>query len=200
MGRKVRITREMILQAAYEILDESGIGAVGIKAIAGRLGCSTQPVSWHFGSMNDLKKELFRYAGEKLFEALPDQMNGKKAIEAFFASGVYYISAACDHPNVFRFVSVDDPMADIGEPAYGEGSIFSLQFDADAVKLLAAEYDVSPGIIGETVRDIVIYTHGLAVMMMYDSYRLPKEEACKMVYEMGVKLLRTIGIEPDSEE
>ncbi|MBQ6431998.1 MAG: TetR/AcrR family transcriptional regulator, partial [Oscillospiraceae bacterium] len=51
MGRKVRITREMILQAAYEILDEAGIGAVGIKAIASRLGCSTQPVSWVFGSM-----------------------------------------------------------------------------------------------------------------------------------------------------
>ena len=60
MGRKVRITREMILEAAYEILDESGIGAVGIKAIASKLGCSTQPVSWVFGSMKELKKELFR--------------------------------------------------------------------------------------------------------------------------------------------
>ena len=33
MGRKVRITREMILQAAYEILDEAGIGAVLIGLI-----------------------------------------------------------------------------------------------------------------------------------------------------------------------
>jgi AcrR family transcriptional regulator len=197
MGRKTRITKEMILQAAYEILDESGIGAVGIKAIAARLGCSTQPVSWQFGSMTELKKELFHYAGEKLYEALPEQMKGKKAIEAFFASGVYYISAACDHPNVFRFTNVDDPMDTVGEPVYDEESIFSLQFDADAVKLLAAEYDIAPKIIGNTVRDIVIYTHGLAVMMMYDNYRLPKEEACKMVYDMGVKLLHTIGIEPD---
>ena len=197
MGRKVQITREMILQAAYEILDESGIGAVGIKAIAGRLGCSTQPVSWHFGSMNDLKKELFRYAGEKLYEALPQQMNGKKAIEAFFASGVYYISLACDHPNVFRFINVDNPMDTIGESVNGEGSIFSPQSDAEAANLLADEYDISPEIIDGTVRDIVIYTHGLAVMMMYDSYRLPKEEACKMVYDMGMKLLHMIGIEPD---
>lgn len=196
MGRKTRITKEMILEAAYEILDESGIGAVGIKAISSKLGCSTQPISWHFGSMTDLKKELFRYAGAKLYEALPGQMSGKKAIEAFFASGVYYISAACDHPNVFRFTNVDDPMDTIGEAAYGEGSIFSLQFDVNAVKLLAAEYNISPEIVGETVKDIVIYTHGLAVMMMYDNYRLPKEEACKMVYNMGIKLLHTIGIEP----
>ena len=197
MGRKTQITREMILQAAYEILEESGIGAVGIKAIAAKLGCSTQPVSWQFGSMTDLKKELFMYAGAKLFEGLPAQMAGKKAMDAFFASGVYYISAACDHPNVFRFTSVDDPMDTIGEPVNDGGSIFSLQFDAGAAKLLAAEYDIKPKIITETVNDIVIYTHGLAVMMMYDSYRLPKEEACKMVYNMGMKLLHTIGIDPE---
>ena len=112
----------MILEAAYGILDESGIGAVGIKAIATKLGCSTQPISWHFGSMTDLKKELFRYAGEKLYAGIPEQMEGKKAIDAFFASGVYYISSACDHPNVFRFTNVDDPMDTIGEPAYGESS------------------------------------------------------------------------------
>ena len=195
MGRKVRITREMILQAAYEILDESGIGAVGIKAIAARLGCSTQPVSWVFGSMKELKKELFRYANERAFAALPEQMAGKNAIDAFFASGVHYISIACDHPNVFRFISVDDPMDTIGEPVRDNKSIFSFEFDADAANLLAGEYDVPPETIGNTVKDIVIYTHGLAVMMMHDSYRLPKEEACKMAYHVGEELLHSIGID-----
>lgn len=41
MGRKTQITREMILNAAYELLDEAGIGSVAIKLIAKRLGCST---------------------------------------------------------------------------------------------------------------------------------------------------------------
>ena len=195
MGRKVRITREMILAAAYEILDESGIGAVGIKAIAEKLGCSTQPVSWVFGSMKELKKELFRYANARAYEALPEQMAGKNAIDAFFASGIYYISIACDHPNVFRFITVDDPMDTIGEPVRDNKSIFSFQFDADAANLLAEEYDVPPETIDNTVRDIVIYAHGLAVMMMHDSFRLPKEDACKMAYDVAVKLLHAIGID-----
>ena len=195
MGRKVRITREMILDAAYEILDESGIGAVGIKAIASKLGCSTQPVSWVFGSMKELKKELFRYANARAYEALPEQMAGKNAIDAFFASGVYYISIACDHPNVFRFITVDDPMDTVGEPVRDNRSIFSFEFDACAVNLLAEEYKVPPEVIGKTVKDIVIYTHGLAVMMMHDSFRLPKEDACKMAYDVAVKLLHAIGID-----
>ena len=194
MGRKTKITREMILQAAYELLDESGIGAVGIKSIAATLGCSTQPISWHFGSMNELKKELYYYAGEQLYGSLVEEMSGKSGVDAFFVSGVRYISNACDHPNVFRFVNVDDPVNTIGESIYGNESIFSYQFDEESAKLLAKEYDISPEIIGKAVQDIVIYTHGLAVMMMFDNYKLPKEEACKMVYDMGTRILSTIRI------
>ena len=194
MGRKVKISREMILQAAYELLDESGLGAVAIKSIASKLNCSTQPVSWHFGSMAELKKELYNYSAGMLYGSLPEEMKGKSAIDAFFVSGVRYISNACDHPNVFRFVNVDDPMDTVGERLNGDGSIFDLQFDEDAAKLLAEEYDVSPEAIGNAVRDTVIYTHGLAVMMMFDSYRLPKEEACRMIHDMGMKQLEMIGI------
>ncbi len=194
MGRKTRITREMILEAAYELLDEAGIGAVAIKSIASRLGCSTQPVSWQFGSMTELKKELFNYAAMKLYSPLENVMHGKEAIEAFFISGKHYLSGACDHPNVFRFVNVDDPAETIGEQIYADKSIFEIQFDEEAFQMLTAQYDVSAEDIGKAVRDTVIYTHGLAVMMMFDSYRLSKDEAIRMMYEMGMKMLESIGI------
>ncbi|MBQ7463384.1 MAG: TetR/AcrR family transcriptional regulator [Lachnospiraceae bacterium] len=198
MGRKTKITKEMILEAAYELLDESGIGAVGIKSIASKLGCSTQPVSWQFGSMTELRKELYEYAAMKLYGTLGEEMRDKEALEAFFVSGKHYLSGACDHPNVFRFVNVDDPLETIGEQLYEGRSIFDLQFDKEAFEKLTAQYDVSPEAAGEAVRDVVIYTHGLAVMMMFDSYRLPKDEAVKMMYNMGVRLLADIGIHDDT--
>ncbi len=201
MGRKTKITKEMILEAAYELLDQAGIGAVAIKSIAAVLGCSTQPISWQFGSMTELKKELYFYAGEKLYSSLPQKMEGKEAVEAFFISGVHYISIACDHPNVFRFLNVDDPLDTIGEHVTPDGSIFAIQFDDEAAKMLAAEYDIPPEKIGVAVRDTVIYTHGLAVMMIFDSLRLPKEEACRMAYDMGIRTLSDIGIDiPDKSE
>ncbi len=196
MGRKTKITREMILDAAYELLEESGIGAVAIKPIAAKLDCSTQPVSWQFGSMTELRKELYHYAANKLYGGLEEEMQGKDAIEAFFISGVRYLSNACDHPNVFRFINVDDPLDTIGERPHGDTSIFSLQFDEEAVKIFSEQYRISPELIGEMVRDTVIYTHGLALMMMFDNYKLPKEEACRMMYNMGIKLAKEIGITP----
>ncbi|MBR6307668.1 MAG: TetR/AcrR family transcriptional regulator [Lachnospiraceae bacterium] len=199
MGRKTQISKEMIMEAAYELLEEGGIGAVAIKAIAARLNCSTQPVSWHYGSMIELKKELYRYSQIKLYRDLPAKMQGKEAIEAFFVSGLHYISNACDHPNVFKFICVDDPLETIGERVGGDTTIFNQQFDAGAAEMIAEQYNASPEAIGEIVRDTVIYTHGLALMMMYDNYRLPKKEACKMMYNMGAKLLREIGYEPSSD-
>ena len=199
MGRKTQITREMILNAAYELLDEAGIGAVAIKLIAERLGCSTQPISWQFGSMTELKKELYFYAAGRAFGGLEEEMQGKEAMEAFFISGIRYLSIACDHPNVFRFTNVDDPMDTIGERIYGDDSVFSLQFDEEAVKIFASQYDIPVSKISEMVRDTVIYTHGLALMMMFDGHKLPKKEACRMMYDMGVKLSKEIGITTQSD-
>ena len=195
MGRKTKITREMILEASYELLDESGINAVAIKQIAAKLGCSTQPVSWQFGSMSELKKELYFYAAEKMYGGLEEKMRGREAIEAFFLSGVHYLSIACDHPHVFRFLSVDDTLETVGERVY-EDSLFSYQFDEEAVKIFAEQYDVPAEKLSEMVRDTVIYTHGLALMMMFDGQKLPKEEACRMMYSIGTKLSGELGITP----
>lgn len=195
MGRKTKITKEMIMKAAFELLEEGGIGAVAIKSIAAKLGCSTQPVSWQFGSMVELKKALYFYAGQKLYSIMPEKMAGRDALEAFFVSGVCYISIACDHPRTFRFLNVDDPLETIGEDIIGDTSIFSMPFDKEATKMLAEEYKTSPEMVDVAVRDSVIYTHGLAVMMMFDKFRLPKDVACKMVFDMGIKLLSDVGIE-----
>ena len=199
MGRKAKIDKQMILEAAYELLDEGGIEAVAIKSIAAKLNCSTQPVSWHFGSMTELKKELYHYAADKLYAELPAKMAGKPAFEAFFISGVHYISGACDHPNVFRFINVDNPEKTIGESITGNSSIFMQQFDREAVKLIAAEYEIPEDELNKAVRDVVIYTHGLAVMMIFDNFKMPKEEALRMVYEVGVKIMGSIGIKPPEE-
>jgi len=195
MGRKTKISREMILETAYEILDESGSGAVAIKTIAARLECSTQPISWHFGSMTELRKELLFYASDKLWGNTAEELEGKSAVDAFFATGVKYITIACDHPNVFRFISVDDPIQTVGADVTGDSSIFTLQMDRIAAEMLIKEYkDLDPAKIGEAVQNTVIYTHGLAVLMMWDNFRMPKETACKMVYDMGVRLLSDAGI------
>ena len=44
MPPRARITREMILEEAYQIARTEGVDKITARAVAERLGCSTQPV------------------------------------------------------------------------------------------------------------------------------------------------------------
>ena len=51
------------------------------------------------------------------------------------------------------------------------------------------------GLQGSYMRGEAHENSDIDVMMMHDSFRLPKEDACKMAYDLAVKLLRAIGID-----
>ena len=57
MPSSPKIPKETILKAALEMLIEDGYNAITIKTLSNKLGCSTQPISWHFGSMEKQKAQ-----------------------------------------------------------------------------------------------------------------------------------------------
>lgn len=62
MPSSPKIPKEKILQTALNLIIRDGYDAVNIKTVAKELGCSTQPVSWHFGNMEGFRKALAEYA------------------------------------------------------------------------------------------------------------------------------------------
>lgn len=62
MPPKARITRDMILDAAFEIARESGIDSVNARTISQRLHCSTQPVLYYFKTIDEIRRETFKRA------------------------------------------------------------------------------------------------------------------------------------------
>ena len=178
MGRKTQITKEQMLQAAYEILKEEGYSAVNIKTIADKAGCSTQPISWQFGNMQGLRRELYVYVSRILFGGIEERIAGMNAVEAFFETGKMYISNACDYPNAFRFLCVDDP----GDMVEESSNVVELLGDEFIKEMLAKEMGLPREKLDPVVADIVIYTHGLAVMLLWDAFKMDKSEAYEMIY------------------
>ena len=64
MARKATITKEVILDAALKMLIRDGYSEVNIKTLSAEIGCSTQPLVWHFENMDGLRNELAKYARE----------------------------------------------------------------------------------------------------------------------------------------
>lgn len=78
MAPKQKITKEMLLEHAFKIVEEQGIGAVTSRSVATAVGCSIQPVFSHFPTMEELRQATFDYACDKFvqeileFEKQPD--------------------------------------------------------------------------------------------------------------------------------
>ena len=62
MPPKAKVTREMIVDAAFEILRSEGEQAVNVRTVSQALNCSTQPVMYHFKTIGALKRALYEKA------------------------------------------------------------------------------------------------------------------------------------------
>lgn len=192
MARKIEITKEAMLQAAYEILEDEGYDAVNIKSIAAKVGCSTKPISWQFGNMPEMRKELYKYAVDQLYGGIPEKLSKMNAVEAFVETGKITITNAIDNPNVYRFLCVDDPGDSIID---GEKSINEYLGDDAIKKKLAEELRLPEELVVRLVGDVVIYTHGLATMLLWNSIRLEKQTAFQMIFDQGVRCFSPYGID-----
>ena len=99
MPPKARITKEMIIDAAFAVVRRSGVDEINVRKIAAELGCSTQPVMYHFRTMEELKSEVFDksvdFSMEYSFKDDPD------SIEELC---LRYIRFANEEHNLFRFI------------------------------------------------------------------------------------------------
>ena len=62
MPRRVKFDRESIIRAALDIVREGGPETLNARAVAARLGSSTQPLYSGLGSMDELRAQVYARA------------------------------------------------------------------------------------------------------------------------------------------
>lgn len=180
MPSSPKIPKELILDKALKILIRDGYEAVNIKALAKEIGCSTQPISWHFGNMEGLRKSLSEYAQNYAINKLFDiQDNG---VESFFNLGLNYLDIAFDEPKLFVFLFMN------GGSGYTANtlSVFSdLGQNAVITEQLAQQLNISQELAGAYVQDLTVYTHGLASYIATGVLNISREEAGETLMRAG---------------
>lgn len=62
MPAKVKVTKEMIIQVAFDIARVTGAENINARTVSERLNCSTQPVMYHFATIEELKRAIYAKA------------------------------------------------------------------------------------------------------------------------------------------
>jgi AcrR family transcriptional regulator len=106
MPPKVKISKESIMEAAFQLLKEEGISKLNARDLAKSLKCSVQPIFRTFHQMDNLKKELYNYV-ERLFDEFMESGMQKHQIP-FLGIGLAYIEFAKTEKNLFKFLFMSD--------------------------------------------------------------------------------------------
>ena len=101
MPPKTRITEDMIIEAAVRVARRDGYEQINARTVARELNCSTQPVMYHFSTINSLKRAAFARADQLHGEYL---MRVSPGMDPVLSIGLQYIRFAVEEPQLFRFL------------------------------------------------------------------------------------------------
>lgn len=175
-----KIPRDMILQAALDLLIERGYNSVTIKAVAEKLNSSTQPISWHFGNMDGFRNALavyaLSYANEKM------KATSENSVTAFTEVGNAYVDIAFDMPNLFRYLYLD------GGSGYCVGTFetfLSAVSNPDLVRRAADFFAISEEKASEYLTNSVIYSHGLLSLVVAGVLKVDRQRVKDKINNAG---------------
>lgn len=103
MPPRAKITKDMVIDAAFEVAREAGAENINARTVSKKLNCSTQPVMYHFDTIEELKKAAYKktdwYHTEYLMN-ISKEAQGDVMLEI----GLNYIRFAIKEPQLFRFL------------------------------------------------------------------------------------------------
>lgn len=159
---KAKISREMVVDAAFDITRREGIENVNARAVAEKLGCSTQPVMYHFSRIEDMKRAVFDKAD--LFHS-DYLMNVRGADEGIMLGiGLNYIRFAIREPHLFRFLF---------QSGYAEGNSLIEMIDSEGLRpileMMGGAMKTDLRQTKEIFLTIAMFAHGYASIIANNS-------------------------------
>ena len=150
MPPKAKVTREMIINAGFELVREQGIEAVNARTISQKLGCSIQPVMYHFAKMEDLKKAIYAKLNQYHTDYLMNIPRPQKGV--MLGIGLNYIRFAIEEPNFFRFLF---------QSGFASGNSLLEMIDSDELEPVLSAMREALGLSMEQTKEVFL-TMGLS--------------------------------------
>ena len=95
-------TREALLAAAEQLVEQGGTGALSVRAVAEEIGASTRAVYSTFGSKEGLLTALAKRSFEMFRDAIAELPHTRNRPDLVQAALTVFRPMAVEHPSLFR--------------------------------------------------------------------------------------------------
>ncbi len=182
MPPTAKITREMVINAAFEVAKTEGAENINARNVAKELDCSTQPVMYHFATIEELKQAAYEKTGEFHTEYL--LKNIKKRKNVMLEIGLNYIRFAVEEPNLFRFLF---------QSGFAKENSMLEMINSEELTPILSVMQKAMKLNSEQTKDVFItlamFVHGYASLIANNSFRFDEELAAahlKQVYKGAI--------------
>ncbi|KMZ55059.1 TetR/AcrR family transcriptional regulator [Dorea sp. D27] len=94
-----RLTKDMVVKAAFDLAREGGLENVTVKGISQHLDCSVQPVYCYCRNMNGLKQDVIDYTGGYIQRYISERLEEN---DMFQSMGMAHAQFAKAEPHLYR--------------------------------------------------------------------------------------------------
>ena len=102
MPTKIRISKDMILNAAFEFVRKEGMEKLSNRELANKLKCSIRPIYYQFQNVEEMQKELYLKIEQYFYRFLLD--NTIEEIPQYKQVGINYIKFAQKEKKLFQIL------------------------------------------------------------------------------------------------
>ncbi|MBQ7558125.1 MAG: TetR/AcrR family transcriptional regulator [Lachnospiraceae bacterium] len=176
MARKISVTKDDILKAAFEVTLSEGLDSVTARKVAAKAGCSTQPIFRVYKSMDDVHKDVFNLAAAD-FHSFARAHNNDSRNLPFVGLGMSYIKYAIKKPELFRLLF-------LSQERYGM-SLYELLNGEDGEIRREIEKAQRDGCASpeNLFMQMWICIHGMACMSLTGDFDLSEEQSITFLKE-----------------
>ena len=183
MPTKIRISKDMILDAAFEIVRQDGIEQLSNRELANKLKCSIRPIYYQFENVEEMQKELYLKIEQYFYKFILDNM--VEGIPKYKQVGINYIKFAKKEKKLFQTLF----MSDIG---LSPNAFVSK--DGEDYKEIEKLIKISADIKEEDIKDfhtkMWIFCHGIATLVANDTIKLTDNQIQDLLsYEFQALML-----------
>ena len=165
MPTKIRISKDMILDAAFEIVRQDGMEKLSNRELAKKLKCSIRPIYYQFENVEEMQKELYIKIEQYFYEFLLDNM--VEGIPQYKQIGINYIRFAKREKQLFQTLFMNS--TGLTPDAF-------VSKDGEDYKEIEKLIKISTNLKEEEIKDfhtkMWIFCHGIATLVANDTIKL----------------------------
>lgn len=165
---KQRITKEMVMNAAFQILRRDGEEKVLVKNIAAELSCSVQPIYSYCENMDTLRQELSAMSGSVMREYIGSRLNSE---DLFVSTGKAHLSFAKEEPHLFKsyFLRKRTNINSFDD-------LYSAEAGSNMAGYIAKTLNISENSAKNLHMNMIVYNMGLSFILISSGGSLPEQE------------------------